>query len=206
MVNNQQRWVVYWINSGGHWFVLELHLFVTSLHLLLVCWFKWLKHFQFFLYTYFWPVQPEIVFFSLHRQSNQSSNINIVSRIMFSWINKLIQTRVLQHHSVDLKWTEAAPLLYLQPWCALFPVIVCLYLLGLSLFCPALTQLHLPTATHNSFPLKCPPVLLRGCSRGAGGKLFERRPLPAEVPLAWKRLSLWMEASLTRLIGGLPLS
>lgn len=70
----------------------------------------------------------------------------------------------------------------------------------------ALTQLHLFTATHNSFPLKCPPVLLWVCSRGAGWKPFERRPLPAEVLLAWKLLSLWMEASLTRLVRGSPLS
>lgn len=70
----------------------------------------------------------------------------------------------------------------------------------------AITQLHLFTATHNSFPLKYPAVLLWDCSRGAGWKPFEKRPLPAEALLAWKRLSLWMKASLTRLVRGFPLS
>lgn len=75
-----------------------------------------------------------------------------------------------------------------------------------DLFHLALTQLHLFTATHSSLPLKCPPVLLWDGSRGAGWKPFEKRPLPAEVLLAWKRRSLSMEASLTRLVRGFPLS
>lgn len=66
------------------------------------------------------------------------------------------------------------------------------------LFHLTLTQLHLFTTSHNPFPLKCPPVLLWDCSRGAAWK--------ASLLLAWKRLPLWMEASLTCLVRGLPMS
>lgn len=101
-----------------------------------------------------------------------------------------------------LKGQKGLPL---QPWCLdVMPLGSVAFNSGL--FHLVLTQLHLSTATHNSFPLKCPPVLLWDCSRGAGWKPFKRRPLPAEVLLAWKRLSLWMETSLTRLVRGLPLS
>lgn len=96
---------------------------------------------------------------------------------------------------------------HIQPW-VFFPVgdYTGSGAFSSDLFHLASTQLHLFTATHSSLPLKCPPVLLWDGSRGAGWKPFEKRPLPAEVLLAWKRLSLWMEASLTRLVRGFPLS
>lgn len=50
-----------------------------------------------------------------------------------------------------------------------------------------------------------PPVLLWDCSGGAGWKSLERRNLPAEVSLAWKRVSLCAGASLV-CHGGFPLS
>lgn len=67
------------------------------------------------------------------------------------------------------------------------------------LFHLTLTQLHLFTASHNPFPLKCPPVLLWDCSRGAAQNLFER-PLccwHGNVCLCEWRLPLhaWSEVS-----------
>lgn len=50
-----------------------------------------------------------------------------------------------------------------------------------------------------------PPVLLWDCSGGAEWKSLERRNLPAEVSLAWKRASLCAGASLM-CYGGFPLS
>lgn len=47
----------------------------------------------------------------------------------------------------------------------------------------ALTQSHLFTATHNSFPLKCPLVLLRDCSRGSGWKPFWKEASPSRGPV-----------------------